>query len=156
VYRRFVPSVPAARNRKGVHVTTTEYKKPLPRPTVVSAPFWAAAKEQRLVVQQCRRCANLQHYPRPFCLRCAGDDLAWKECSGRATVYAFTVVRQAANQAFAEDVPYVHAVVELAEGPHMATNIVGCPPEQVRVGMPVTATFDDVTPEITLIRFKPV
>ena len=137
-------------------MTTTEYKKPLPRPTLVSAPFWEAARRHRLVVQACRRCGNLQHYPRPFCLRCATADLDWKECSGRATVYAFTVVRQAANAAFAEDVPYVHAVVELAEGPHMTTNIVGCAPEDVRVGMPVIAVYEDATPEITLIKFRPV
>jgi uncharacterized OB-fold protein len=66
------------------------------------------------------------------------------------------VVRQAANPAFAEDLPYVHAVVELAEGPHMATTLTGCTPEDVRVGMPVHAVFDDVTADVTLIRFRPV
>lgn len=136
-------------------MTTTEYKKPLPRPTVVSGPFWEAAKAHRLVVQRCRACGHLQHYPRPFCTRCAGVDLDWQECSGRGTVYAFTVVRQAANPAFAEDVPYVHAVVALAEGPHITTTITGCPPEAVRVGMPVQAVFDDVTTAVTLIRFRP-
>jgi uncharacterized OB-fold protein len=136
-------------------VTTTEYTKPLPRPTEVSAPFWQAAKEHRLIVQRCRRCGNLQHYPRPFCLRCAADDLDWQECSGRGTVYAFTIVRQAASAAFAPDVPYVHAVVALDEGPHMTTNIVGCAPETVRVGMRVTAVFEDATAEITLIKFRP-
>jgi uncharacterized OB-fold protein len=136
-------------------MTTSEYKKPLPRPTVVSAPFWEAAKQHRLVVQECSACGNVQHYPRPFCVRCAGTELRWKECTGTGTVYAFTVVRQAANQAFAGDLPYVHAVVELAEGPHMTTTITGCAPEDVRVGMPVQAVFDDATPDITLIRFRP-
>jgi uncharacterized OB-fold protein len=136
-------------------MTTTDYKKPLPRPTFVSAPFWAAAKEHRLVVQQCKACGNLQHYPRPFCVRCAGSDLGWKECSGRGTVYAFTVVRQAANQAFAEDVPYVLATVALDEGPHLSTNIIGCATEEVRVGMAVVAAYEDVTPDVTLIKFRP-
>jgi uncharacterized protein len=136
-------------------MATAEYKKPLPRPTVVSAPFWETAKQHRLVVQECRSCGNVQHYPRPFCLRCAATDLGWKECTGKGTVYAFTVVRQAANAAFAEDVPYVHAVIELAEGPHMTTNITGCAPEDVRVGMPVHAVFEDANAEITLIRFQP-
>ncbi len=137
-------------------MTTTEYQKPLPRPTIVSRPFWEAARQHRLVVQQCRQCGNLQHYPRPFCVRCLATDLDWRECSGRGTVYAFTVVRQAASAAFAPDVPYVLATVELEEGPRLATNIVGCPPEAVRVGMPVQAVFDDVTPEVTLIKFRPL
>lgn len=136
-------------------MTTTEYQKPLPRPTVVSRPFWEAAKQHRLVVQQCRQCGNRQHYPRPFCVRCLSTELDWKECSGRGTVYAFTVVRQALNPAFAPDVPYVLATVELEEGPRLCTNIVGCPPEAVRVGMPVHAVFEDVTPEVTLIKFRP-
>jgi uncharacterized OB-fold protein len=136
-------------------MATAEYKKPLPRPTAVSAPFWEAAQNRRLIVQQCRDCGGLQHYPRPFCVRCTGENLDWKECGGWGTVYAFTIVRQAANPAFAEDVPYVHAIVALAEGPHMATTITGCPPEDVRVGMRVQAVFDDVTPEVTLIHFRP-
>lgn len=136
-------------------MTETDYKKPLPRPTPVSAPFWQAAKEHRLVVQRCPHCSNLQHYPRPFCLRCAAEDLTWQECSGRGRVYAFTVVRQAASPAFADDVPYVLAVVELAEGPHMTANLVGCAPDDVRVGMSVMAVYEDATPEITLIKFRP-
>ena len=134
---------------------TAEYKKPIPRATPISAPFWEAVKQHRLVVQKCGNCSNVQHYPRPFCVRCADDDLDWTECSGRGTVYAFTIVRQAANPAFAEDVPYVLAVVELAEGPHLSTNIVGCAPEDVHVGMPVVATYEDVTADVTLIKFRP-
>ena len=52
--------------------------------------------------------------------------------------------------------PYVFAIVELDEGPRIATNIVGVEPEKVRIGMEVEATFDDVTPEITLVKFKPI
>lgn len=136
-------------------MTTTEPRKPLPRPTAISAPFWQAAKERRLIVQQCRQCGNVQHYPRPFCIRCAGDSLDWKTCSGRGTVYAFTVVRQAANPAFQAEVPYIHAIVELAEGPHLTTNLVDCAPEDAHVGMMVEAVFEDASPEITLIKFRP-
>lgn len=55
----------------------------------------------------------------------------------------------------AEDAPHVYAVVELEEGPRMVTNIVGCPVEAVQVGMPVEAAFEDVTPEISLVKFRP-
>jgi hypothetical protein len=70
-------------------------------------------------------------------------------------VYSFTIARQPTHHAFAEDVPYVIAIVELAEGPRLTTNIVGCKPEEVRVGMPVVATFDAVTSEATLVKFRP-
>jgi uncharacterized OB-fold protein len=53
-------------------------------------------------------------------------------------------------------VPYVFAIVELDEGPRMATNIVGIEPERVAIGMKVEVFFDDVTPEITLVKFKPI
>jgi hypothetical protein len=73
--------------------------------------------------------------------------------SGRGKVYSYTVVRRASSRAFA-DAPYVLAIVELAEGPRMTTNIVA-PPENVRVEMPVQVFFDDVTPDHTLVKFKP-
>jgi len=67
--------------------------------------------------------------------------------------FTASVVRRAASRAFA-DAPYVLAIVELAEGPRMTTNI-EAPPEQLRVDMPVKVFFDDVTPERTLVKFKP-
>ena len=56
---------------------------------------------------------------------------------------------------FTADVPYVIAIVELAEGPRMTTSVVGCDVDDVRVGMEVVAEFDDVTPEVTLVKFRP-
>ncbi len=60
------------------------------------------------------------------------------------------------HPAFQEDVPYVLAIVELDEGPRLTTNIVGVGPEDVRVDMPVQAAYDDVTPDITLLKFEPL
>ena len=51
--------------------------------------------------------------------------------------------------------PYVLAVVELEEGPRMMTNVVGCAPDDVRIGMPVVVEYEDVTPEVTLAKFRP-
>ena len=73
--------------------------------------------------------------------------------SGRGKVYSYTVVRRASSRAFG-DAPYVLAIVELAEGPRMTSNIVA-PPDQVRIDMPVQVFFDDVTPDHTLVKFKP-
>ena len=131
----------------------SEYLKPLPKPTAISRPFWDAAKRHELMLQRCGACSKFIYYPRPRCPHCFSDQLNWEQCSGKGKLYSYTVVRRAASRAFA-DAPYVLANVELAEGPRMTTNIVA-PPEQLRVDMPVTVFFDDVTPDRTLVKFNP-
>jgi len=132
-----------------------DYKKPLPRPTAASLPFWEAAKRHELQIQRCGSCGAHIFYPREVCPECLSSDLNWMKVSGKGTVYSYTIAQAPTHPAFAEDIPYVIAIVELAEGPHLTTNITGCQPEEVRVGMPVMATFDDVTPEMTLVKFRP-
>jgi len=132
-----------------------DYKKPLPRPTAASLPFWEAAKRHELQIQRCGSCGAHIFYPREVCPECLSSDLNWMKVSGKGTVYSYTIAQAPTHPAFAEDIPYVIAIVELAEGPHLTTNITGCQPEEVRVGMPVMATFDNVTPEMTLVKFRP-
>ena len=132
-----------------------DYKKPLPRPTAASLPFWEAAKRHELQIQRCSSCGAHIFYPREVCPECLSSDLNWMKVSGKGTVYSYTIAQAPTHPAFAEDIPYVIAIVELAEGPRLTTNITGCQPEEVRVGMPVMATFDDVTPEMTLVKFRP-
>ena len=131
----------------------SEYYKPLPKPSPTSRPFWDAAKRHELQIQKCAACHEYIYYPRNRCPKCFSDQLSWERVSGRGKVYSYTVVRRASSHAFA-DAPYVLAIVELAEGPRVTSNIVA-PPEQVRVEMRVQVFFDDVTPEVTLVKFKP-
>ena len=133
----------------------SEYRKPLPRPSAVSQPYWDALNGGKVRIQRCAACGEHVFYPRPYCPACLSEALEWVAVSGRGRVYSFTVVRRAMNPAFAEDVPYVYAIVELEEGPRLMTNVVGCPPEDVRVDMPVKAVYDRVTSEITLLKFEP-
>lgn len=107
------------------------------------------------VMSEDRRCSSFIYYPRPFCPRCPGDELEWREASGRGRVYTYTVVRRAATPAFADRVPHVLALVELEEGPRVVTNIVGCRPEEVRIGMPVRAAFERHSGEVGLVIFQP-
>jgi uncharacterized OB-fold protein len=131
----------------------SEYFKPLPKPSPTSRPFWEAAKRHELKIQRCGACNKYVYYPRDRCPHCFADKLAWERVSGRGKVYSYTIVRRASARSFA-DGPYVLAIVQLEEGPRLTTNIVG-PPEKVRVEMPVEVFFDDVTPEHTLVKFKP-
>jgi uncharacterized protein len=134
-----------------------EYNKPLPRPLnpELTRPFWEAAKRHELIMPRCKTCDQLFFYPRSECPRCLGSDLEWVRVSGRGRLHSFTIINQPANAAFRDDVPYVYAVVQLIEGPRMISNLVECDVESVSVDMPVEAVFDDVTPEWTLVKFKP-
>ncbi|WP_415853708.1 Zn-ribbon domain-containing OB-fold protein [Sinomonas sp. G460-2] len=89
-----------------------------PRPTPVSwdREFWDAAAEGRLVAQSCRDCGRLQHYPRPACIDCLSQSRDWVTLSGLGTVWSFSIVRQVTSQAFAHEVPFVLADVQLDEG----------------------------------------
>ena len=128
--------------------------RPLPRPSPLSRPFWEAAARHELVVQRCQRCGTHLFYPRANC-PCGSTELAWVAVSGRATVHAFTVARRPTHPGLADRVPYVIAIVELEEGPRMTTNVVGCPVEEVRVGLPVQAGFEDVADGVALVVFRP-
>ena len=131
----------------------SEYYKPLPKPSPTSRPLWDAARRHELTIQRCGACREYIFYPRDRCPKCFSDKLGWERVSGRGKVYSYTVVRRASSRHFA-DAPYVLAIVQLAEGPRMTSNIVA-PPDQVRVEMPVQVFFDDVTPDRTLVKFKP-
>lgn len=130
----------------------SEYHKPLPKPSITSRPYWEAARKHELRLQRCEACKAFVYYPRDRCPHCFSDRLSWEPVSGRGKVYSYTVVRRASTRSFME--PYVLAIVELDEGPHLTTNIVAAP-EQVKIGMPVRVHFDDVTPEHTLVKFAP-
>ena len=132
-----------------------EYKKPLPRPTPWSKPFWDGCKNRRLLVQQCKDCGKNIFYPKLFCPFCLSKDLTWIEASGKGKIYSFTVVYSYQPTEFLEDVPYVIGVIKLDEGVRMMSNIVECKPEEVRCDMDVEVVFDDITDEFTLPKFKP-
>lgn len=133
----------------------TPYMKPLPESTPASQPFWDAAKEHRLVLQRSKKTGKYVYYPRAVSPWGPGDELEWSEVSGRGKVFSFTIARRPTAPQWANDAPYVIAIVELDEGPRMTANIIGCAPEDVRIGMLVVASFEDVTPEVTLVQFRP-
>lgn len=132
-----------------------KYAKPLPRIDEESKGFWEACQRHELYLQRCGDCGALRHYPRALCPSCLSERTEWLRASGKGTVYTFTVTHQNQSAGFRDALPYVMAYVELAEGPRMLSNIVGCAPDDVRIGMPVEVVFEDVTPSVTLPKFKP-
>lgn len=101
---------------------------PVPEPSAVSAPFWAATEQHRLTMQRCESCTGLVWYPRFVCPHCGDFSLAWEELSGRGVVYAVSVHHRPAHPAFAERVPYSVVLVNLDEGVRMMSNVFGTPP----------------------------
>ncbi|MCU1624324.1 MAG: hypothetical protein JWL79_3169 [Frankiales bacterium] len=97
-------------------------------------PWWDAAREGRLLIQRCEACSTAFLYPRPFCPACWSQHVTWENASGRATLYTWSVVRSNDLPPFRDRVPYVAALVDLAEGPRLMTNVVECAPEQLVVG----------------------
>jgi uncharacterized OB-fold protein len=90
-----------------------------------------------------------------ICPDCHSSQTEWITASGKGIVYTFAVFRIAYHKTFKNDLPYITAIVELAEGPHLLTNIIGCDPDQVRCDMPVEVTWDDITEEFSLPKFMP-
>jgi len=131
--------------------------KPLPSlDGEADATFWRAAADERLLVQWCGDCGEPQLFPRSWCQYCGSDTVEWEESTGEGHVHTYTVIRRATElPAFADDVPYVVAYVELDEGVRLCTNVVGCDPDAVEMGMPVEVAFDHVTEEIALPKFRP-
>ena len=74
--------------------------------------------------------------------------------TGRGTLYSFALMHQVYDPAFADEVPYNIAVVELDEGVRMTTNVVGCANEELSIGMPLEVTFERVSEEVAIPRFR--
>lgn len=134
----------------------TTYQKPLPRINERDRPWWDAAHARQLKVQRCENCGHLAFPPAPICPRCRETRLGWIDVSGRGTVWSFTVFHKTYFEGFAEEMPYAVAIVELEEGPRMWTQVVGVANDDLEIGMPVEAVFEDVTDEVTLVKFRPV
>jgi len=135
---------------------TKPSRKPLPRIDEESRGYWEALARHQLYFQRCRDCGTKRFYPRALCPACLSSATEWVRASGRGAVYSFTVTYQNQAPGFREELPYVLAIVELDEGVRMMSNVVGCAPDAVRVGMAVEVVFEDVTAEITLAKFRPV
>ncbi|AWW42591.1 MULTISPECIES: Zn-ribbon domain-containing OB-fold protein [Streptomyces] len=118
----------------------------LPDVDAFTRTYWDAAAGGRLLVRRCRACGRAHHYPREFCPYCWSEDVGWEEASGRATLYTWSVVHRNDLPPFGERTPYVAAVVDLAEGPRMMTEVVECGPDDLRAGAELAVAFREGVP----------
>lgn len=127
----------------------------IPQASPETARFWEGTKNSELWIQRCNACGRPYFYPRPFCPHCNSDDVEWFQASGRARLISY-VISHRAVPGLTPQAPYVVALVELAEGPRMATNLVGVAPDpdHITLDMPLRVTFQH-RGEMSLSLFQP-
>lgn len=131
------------------------FPRALPSPNALTEPYWQAAHQRELKLPRCESCTKFHFYPRSACPHCGSTALAWQAVSGKGEVYSYTVVHRAPSQGFAEQVPYVVAVVALAEGPHLMTRLIQVQAEAAHIGLRVQVEFEKQDDETTLPVFRP-
>jgi uncharacterized OB-fold protein len=118
----------------------------------VASPFWAGAREGRLVMQRCGHCGALRWTPRNTCPECLQPGGTWTEIETGGTIWSFAVYHRAFSPAFEDAVPYNVALVRLDAGPMMITNV-EAPLEDLSIDARVHAVFRAVDDKVTLVRF---
>jgi uncharacterized OB-fold protein len=118
--------------------------RPIPPASKLTEPYWDAARRGELTVQRCERCGRRPFPPRAHCPGCGASTLSSTPVSGRGTIHSYTIAYRAPHPIFALQLPLVVAIVELEEGLRIMTNIVGCDPEELEVGMAVDACFEPI------------
>lgn len=131
------------------------WNKPLPQPTAISAPFWDGLKAHEVRLQQCEH-GHWLFFPRTHCPTCGSRALTWKTVSGEGQLYTYTVARVPTLPEFSDEMPQLLAVIELDEGVHLNTTMVGVAPEALRVGQRVRPVFDERPGTVTLLRYTPI
>lgn len=122
----------------------------VPSPDPETQPYWDAAHAGHLLIQECGTCGAVFTYARPFCPRCWSPDVAWREATGGATLYTWSVVYRNDLPPWNERVPYVAAVVDLDEGPRLLTNVEDCAFEDLTVGLRLAVRFRPVSEDVSL------
>jgi uncharacterized protein len=128
-----------------------------------SAGFWAAAREHRLVVQQCEACGKVRFPPHPYCSACRSPQMTWTEVAGRGRIWTYAVVHKPVLPAYERLAPFPVAYISLDDHPgvRMTGNIVAAPGapinsaplDSIYIGAPVQVVFEDVAPDVSLPRW---
>jgi uncharacterized OB-fold protein len=134
-------------------VTDNVTDRPLPRITPKTRPFWDALAAHRIDIQRCDACGGWVFFPRLHCPKCFSHDLTWTTVSGEGELLTYTLSRVPTLPEFAGEVPQKLAVVRLDERVHLNTTLVGLAEDEIRIGMRVRPVFDDIAPEVTLLRY---
>lgn len=139
-----------------IDTTTQTIGKPVPVPDEMTAPFWEAARQHRLVIQQCSDCETFHHPPVGICSQCLSIDLQFVDVSGRGYVYSYSIVRDQRLPAFDDLMPYIVAEVRLHDAPgvRLLSNLPGTAIDDVHCGMEVEVDFEEIAPDVVIPQFR--
>jgi uncharacterized protein len=133
---------------------TNTYRLPLPHGGGRSTEFYGFCRDHELRFQRCTACGAWRHIPRDMCAKCGSFDWEWARSSGKGKLFSWTTAMQPMMPQFKDLIPYSPVIVELEEGVRMVTWITNAKPDELKLGMPVEVAFDDVTPNVTLPKFR--
>lgn len=137
-------------------MTAPEYEKFLPAGIPRwQMPYWESLKAKDVRVQRCDSCGAFRYVPKELCHRCHSSAASWTGITGTGEVFTYTVVRRAPTPAYQVDAPYAVVHVLMTEGFRMIGTLVDYDPERVEIGMAVGVVYKDVTPEWTILQFRP-
>jgi uncharacterized protein len=127
------------------------------RPTLDpwSRPFWDACRERRLTLQKCRETGRCFFPPAPVSPFTGRAEWDWIEASGRGELWSFVVFHRDYFPGMKDELPYPVAMVKLAEGPYLLTNLEGMDASQAEIGMPLGVRFQDGPDGFVLPQFGP-
>ncbi len=125
----------------------------------LSAPYWEATQQEKLLIQFCRGCNHWQWGPESICHRCNSFDLDWREVKGRGSVYSYERVWHPVHPALNGHGPYIVVLVELPDAGNvrMVGNLLGDPKQDVPIGAAVEAVFEHhrtATPPFSLVQWR--
>lgn len=127
-------------------------------PDADSRPFWEFCAAHELRFQRCTACGRFRHPPKTGCPHCGSTEAEWARTAGRGGVFSYTIIHHPTVPALAEAVPYNVVVVEFDDAPgvRLISNLVGVPPDALRIGMQVEVAWDEAGAGVVLPRFRTV
>jgi uncharacterized protein len=127
--------------------------RPLPTVDGPDQPFWRALRRREVRVQRCSNCGTSRFPATRFCPHCRSEALAWHAVAPTGIVETWCIFHRGYFEGI--DVPYTVIQVRLDCGVRLFSNPVGIAAAELRIGLPVEAVFEDITPNITLLKFGP-
>lgn len=118
-----------------------------------TGPFFAAAREERLIYCRCTSCGRGLHVPTPSCRFCGCAQTEWVPAQGRGRLYSWTTVTHQVHPAW--PVPYTVVIVTLEEAPDVRlTGRIECAAD-LRADQPMAVWFEEIGGGRVLPNWKP-
>lgn len=136
-------------------MTTKPKTKQVPTPTPTTQPYWDGTAKGELWIQRCVSTGRYFSYPRRFSPYVVNGEVKWVRASGKGRLYSY-VINHVAAPGYADEVPYVIAIIQLEEGPRVMANLLNVDPtpEALELDMPVQAVFEE-RGDLSIVQFVP-